>query len=75
MKRILVIFTVLAYAVMAGGCATAWKNVAYTDDLYSIHNKIAIANRQKAEAELAKAASYCACSASYWAFASSASAF
>jgi len=55
MKRILVIFTVLAYAVMAGGCATAWKNVAYTDDLYSIHNKIAIANRQKAEAELAKA--------------------
>lgn len=55
MKRFLAILMILSYAAMAGGCAAAWKNAAYTDDLYSIHNKIEIANRQKAEAELAKA--------------------
>ena len=54
--RKIVIFALLAVQVLLlSGCATAWQNVSYSDDLYSIHNKIAIAERQKAEAELAKA--------------------
>lgn len=55
MKRFLVIVIVLAQTVFLSGCAAAWQSAAYTDDLYSVHNKIAIAERQKAEAELAKA--------------------
>ena len=55
MKRFLTIVVVVAYSALFVGCATAWQSVAYTDDLYSIHNKIAIAEQQKAEAELAKA--------------------
>ena len=55
MRRIIAIMVVATSLFAMLGCATAWQNVAYTDDLYSVHNKIAIANRQKAEAELAKA--------------------
>ena len=55
MRRIFAIMAAAAMVLSMSGCATAWRNVTYTDDLYSVHNKIAIANRQKAEAELAKA--------------------
>lgn len=55
MRRFLLIAAVLAQASLMSGCAAAWQSVNYSDDLYAIHNKIAIANRQKAEAELAKA--------------------
>ena len=55
MKRFLTIVVVVAYSALLGGCATAWQNATYADDLYSVHNKIAIAEQQKAEAELAKA--------------------
>ena len=55
MRKILALVVVVAQVVLMSSCAAAWQNAAYTDDLYSIHNKIAIANRQKAEAELAKA--------------------
>ena len=50
----MIIVAVLAQSVFMCGCAL-WQNVSYADDLYSIHNKIAIAEQQKAEAELAKA--------------------
>ena len=55
MRKILAIMAVAASVLSMSGCAAAWQKVTYTDDLYSVHNKIAIANRQKAEAELAKA--------------------
>ena len=55
MKRIFAIVVIAAQALVSWSCATAWQGVAYTDDLYAIHNQTAIANRQKAEAELAKA--------------------
>ena len=55
MRRYLVLAVVYAQVLLLWGCAAAWQNVSYSDDLYSIHNKIAIAERQKAEAELAKA--------------------
>ena len=55
MRRYLVLAVVFAQALLLLGCAAAWQSVSYSDDLYSIHNKIAIAERQKAEAELAKA--------------------
>lgn len=54
MKRFL-IMVIVAHAAVLSGCAAAWQSAVYTDDLYSVHNKIAIAERQKAEAELAKA--------------------
>lgn len=54
MKKFVMIFAVLAQSLLMYGCA-AWQGVSYADDLYSVHNKIAIAERQKAEAELAKA--------------------
>ena len=54
MRKNILFFALLAQAFLMSGCA-AWQNVKYSDDLYSVHNKIAIANRQKAEAELAKA--------------------
>lgn len=54
MRRVVTLSIALLAALSLTGCA-AWNNVAYTDDLYAIHDKIAIANRQKAEAELAKA--------------------
>lgn len=55
MKKNLVVVVVAISAFMFCGCAAAWQSSTYSDDLYSIHNKIDIANRQKAEAELAKA--------------------
>lgn len=54
MRRVVTLSIALLAALSFIGCA-AWNNVAYSDDLYAIHDKIAIANRQKAEAELAKA--------------------
>ena len=66
MKKFVMIFAVLAQSLLMYGCA-AWQGVSYADDLYSVHNKIAIAERQKAEAELAKAhAPYKFCSSSSW---------
>ena len=50
-----VVTIMLISICLLSGCAAAWQNMAYSDDLYSIHNKTAIAERQKAEAELAKA--------------------
>ena len=55
MKKIVAYLGVLASVALLSSCAAAWQNVSYSDDLYTIHNKIAIADRQKAEAELAKA--------------------
>lgn len=55
MKKLLIIAVISAQAFLLSGCAAAWQSAAYSDDLYTVHNKIAIANRQKAEAELAKA--------------------
>ena len=55
MKRFIIVVVVLVQAIMSSGCAAAWQSVSYSDDLYSIHDKIVIAERQKAEAELAKA--------------------
>ena len=55
MKKFIVATVFFAQALLLSGCGAAWQSVSYTDDLYSIHNKIEIANRQKAEAELAKA--------------------
>ena len=54
MRKIVTIAVIAVQVLFLSGCA-AWQNVSYSDDLYSIHNKIAIAERQKAEAELAKA--------------------
>lgn len=54
MKRLLTLSVSLIVALALTGCA-ALQNISYTDDLYAIHDKIAIANKQKAEAELAKA--------------------
>ena len=55
MRSLLLIAVISAQAFLLSSCAAAWQNVAYSDDLYSVHNKIALAERQKAEAELAKA--------------------
>ncbi len=55
MRKIVAYFGILASVALLSSCAAAWQNVSYSDDLYTIHNKIAIADRQKAEAELAKA--------------------
>ena len=55
MRKFVIMAVISAQALLLSGCAAMWKNVAYSDDLYSVHNKIAIAERQKAEAELAKA--------------------
>lgn len=55
MKRFVITVVVSAQAILLSGCAAAWQSVSYSDDLYTIHNKIAIAEQQKAEAELAKA--------------------
>lgn len=55
MGRFIAIIAVLLQPLLMMGCAAAWQNASYSDDLYSVHNKIEIANRQKAEAELAKA--------------------
>ena len=55
MRKIVTMVVISAQVLLLSGCAAAWQNVSYSDDLYSVHNKIAIANRQKAEAELAKA--------------------
>ena len=51
----MIIAVISAQVLLLSGCGAAWQSVAYSDDLYSVHNKIAIAERQKAEAELAKA--------------------
>lgn len=55
MRKFVIMAAISAQALLVSGCAAAWKNVSYSDDLYTVHNKIAIAERQKAEAELAKA--------------------
>ena len=55
MRKIVTMALISAQILLLSGCAAAWQNASYSDDLYSIHNKIEIANRQKAEAELAKA--------------------
>ena len=55
MRKIIVAVALLMQLILMSGCATAWQSASYSDDLYSVHNKIEIANRQKAEAELAKA--------------------
>lgn len=55
MKKTLVIIVSVIATFVYSGCAAAWQGTSYSDDLYAIHNKIDIANRQKAEAELAKA--------------------
>ena len=54
MRKIVTMAVIAVQVLFLSGCA-AWQNVSYSDDLYSIHNKIAIAERQKREAELAKA--------------------
>ena len=55
MMRIVIIAATLLQALALSSCAAAWQGKTYSDDLYAVHNKIEIANRQKAEAELAKA--------------------
>ena len=55
MRKIVMTAVISVQVLLLSSCATAWQNVSYSDDLYSVHNRIAIANRQKAEAELAKA--------------------
>ncbi len=55
MRRVLIFAVISAQLFILSGCAAAWQSATYSDDLYSVHNKIAIANRQQAEAELAKA--------------------
>lgn len=45
---------VIILAVVMSGCSSLNRNAA-SDDLYSTHNKVAIAQREAAEAELAKA--------------------
>lgn len=55
MKRILITAVILQAAALMTGCASAFKSSAFSDDLYTIHDKTEIAQRQKAEAELAKA--------------------
>ena len=55
MRKFIGRITLFALISTFVSCASAWKSSIYTDDLYAVHNKISIANRQKAEAELAKA--------------------
>ena len=55
MRKTIVVVVILMQSILMSGCATARQSASYSDDLYSVHNKIEIANRQKAEAELAKA--------------------
>ncbi len=54
MRKFAIIAIQAALVLSLSGCG-AWRNVQYADDMYDVHNQIAIANRQKAEAELAKA--------------------
>lgn len=55
MRGFIAEIVILAQALAMTSCATAWQSSTYTDDLYGVHDKIAIANQKKAEAELAKA--------------------
>lgn len=55
MKNLLTLSTLLVATMFFIGCGASWSNVAYSDDLYEIHDKIKIANEQKAKAELEKA--------------------
>ena len=55
MRVVLANIVILAQTLVMTSCAAAWQSSVYTDDLYAVHDKIAIAERQKAEAELAKA--------------------
>ena len=55
MRRVLIFAVLSAQMFLLSGCAALWQSAKYSDDLYSVHNKIDIANRQKAEAELARA--------------------
>lgn len=55
MRKVLIFAVISAQLFILSGCAAAWQSATYSDDLYSVHDKIAIANRQKAEAELARA--------------------
>ena len=55
MRKNVLLAVISVQVLLLSGCAAAWQSATYSDDLYGVHNKIAIANRQKAEAELAKA--------------------
>ena len=45
-----------ASAVLLTGCSAAWQSAASSGDgMYGVHDKVQIANRQRAEAELRKA--------------------
>ena len=55
MRKLFASIVVVSQVVLLSGCAAAWQGVTYSDDLYTIHNKTVIAERQKAEAELIKA--------------------
>ena len=54
MKRAYFLFAMMMVAVAMSGCSSLAQSSA-SDDLYSTHNRIAIAQREAAEAELAKA--------------------
>ena len=55
MRRVLIFAVISAQLFLLSGCAAAWQSAKYSDDLYSVHDKVAIANREKSEAELARA--------------------
>ncbi len=54
MKKSGYLFAMMFVAVAMSGCSSLASNSA-SDDMYSTHNRVAIAQRQAAEAELAKA--------------------
>ena len=55
MRKSVAIVAIMGCICLCSGCAALWQSMAYTDDMYSIHNRTAIAERQRAEAELARA--------------------
>ena len=52
MKNIL---SAMAAATIFAGCSAAWQSAASNDGMYGVHDKIEIANKQRAEAELRRA--------------------
>ena len=54
MRNNIVIIAMAAVVGLFSGCA-AWKGVTYTDDMYTVHDRAAIEERYRAEAELAMA--------------------
>ena len=54
MRKNVAIVAIMGYISLCSGCAALWQSITYSDDLYSIHNRNAIAERQIAEAQQAQ---------------------